>query len=306
MPPLAPRSERLRITLALTAVYLIWGSTYLGVHIALTACPPLLLAGIRYGTAGALLYTWLRARGVPRPTWAEWRTSGLIGLVLMSSTAATAYTLRVVPTGIASVASGAVPLWSALLAHLWGERARPREWLGLAIGFFGIVLLNAKSELSAHVFEAVVLAAASVLWSVGALLGRFSKQPRGAMASAVQMLTGGWTIALTGLVVGERIEAVPGPKPLAAFAYLVLVGSIIGYSAFAYLLPRVRTGLGTSYAYVNPIVALVLGVTFLDERLTGSTIVASLFALGGVAILGFAAVPKVGGVEAARASRATS
>src|SRR4051812_28255578 len=120
MPPL-PSSPRARVALALGAVYLIWGSTYLGVRVALGSFPPVLLVGIRYTIAGSLLYAWLRARGAPRPAIRHWRSSAIVGALLVGGSAATAYALREVPTGVTAIACGSVPLWSILFARLWGE-----------------------------------------------------------------------------------------------------------------------------------------------------------------------------------------
>ena len=287
MPDSHARSLRFRIVVALVAVYLIWGSTYLGVRVALHDCPPLLLVGARYGLAGILLYAWLRIRGAPRPIAAHWLSGGIIGTLLMAGSAATAYSLRELPTGLTAIACGSVPLWSLLLARFfWGERASGREWLGLALGLGGLVLLNAKSELRAHSLAAFVLWAGSLSWALGSVMGRYASLPGGGMGSALQMMVGGLSVFFVALIMGDRISVMPNATSLAAFAYLVLIGSIVGYSAYVYLLPRVRPSLATSYAYVNPIVAVALGIAVENESLNAGAVVASVLVLGGIVVLG--------------------
>jgi drug/metabolite transporter (DMT)-like permease len=300
MPRSSPSSFPLRIAIALIAVYLIWGSTYLGVRIALHDVPPLLLVGVRYCSAGLILYAWLRMRGAPRPSRAHWLSTGMIGTLLMGGSAATAYALRDLPTGVTAIACGSVPLWSLVFTRVRGERSTAREWIGLLLGLFGVVLLNAKSELRAHATAAIVLLVGSLAWSYGSVMGRHASLPSGGMASALQMMLGGLLVMVIALISGDRISAMPSATTFIAFAYLVLIGSIVGYSAYVYLLPRVRPALATSYAYVNPIVAVGLAIAFEGERLSGPTLLASLLILGGVAIVGLGA-----GLRGAAAPRAT-
>ena len=252
------------ILFCLFALYIIWGSTYLGIRWALQGgFPPLLLGGLRFTLAGVILYGVLRLRGMPAPTKSQWIAGAFTGLLLLVvGNGCVAYAQQWVPSGVAALVVGSTPLWTALFGGLfdglWPGRAE--RW-GLALGFFGIVLLNKGGELGQAWVPAVALLLAPVSWAFGSIWGRRSpSMPQGLMATATQMLCSG--IMLTGLsfALGERMTRVPEPRALAAFFYLVAFGSLIAFSAYGYLLSHARPALATSYAYVNPVVAMVLGV----------------------------------------------
>ncbi len=248
----------------LFALYIIWGSTYLAIRWALEGgFPPLRMGGLRFTLAGAILYAVLRLRGTPAPTRRQWMTGGFTGLLLLVvGNGSVAYAQQWVPSGVTALVVGSMPLWAALFGGLHGGQwpGRTERW-GLALGFLGIALLNGGGELGSRWLPVAALLFAPVTWAFGSIWARHSpSMPQGLMGTATQMLcSGGVLLALSSLV-GERMLGMPDTRGLLAFVYLLAFGSLIAFSAYGYLLRHARPALATSYAYVNPVVAVLLGV----------------------------------------------
>ena len=276
-----------RVALALAAVYLVWGSTYLGIRFALEGgWPPLLMAGIRHIIAGGLLYAVLRARGVPAPTRAQWPTVFAMGVLLLAmGNGMVCIAEQTVSSGMAAVAVASAPLWMALFSMLRGERPTRLEWVGLGIGFVGVVWLNAGSSLTASMTGLVALLVATISWSFGSIWSRGRDLPSPFMAAASQMLLGGVVMVVAGWVIGERFDGWPDLKSTLSVAYLVTFGSIVAFSAYIWLLHNVRPVLAGSYAYVNPAIAVMLGAWLAHERFSASELAAM-----GVILLGVVAI----------------
>lgn len=290
--PTAPAS---RVALALAAVFLIWGSTYLAIRFALEGgFPPFLLGGIRFLIAGGLVFAFLRLRGVAPPTRAQWGNAAVMGvLLLVLGNGMVNFAEKTVSSGMAAVAVASAPLWMGVFAALRGQRPSRIEWIGLAIGFVGVVWLNAGSSLDASSAGMLALLVATIAWSFGSIWSRGRDLPSPFMASAAQMLCGGLAMLVLGLAIGERFDAMPTPAGLAAFAYLVVAGSIIGFSAYIWLLHHVRPALAGSYAYVNPAIAVALGAWLAGERFGRHELLAmGVILLGVVAITVAKARPK--------------
>lgn len=284
--PVAPAQNRLLILLSLGVLYFIWGGTYLGMRIALEGFPPFILTGARQFTAGVVLYLFLRARGNARATRSQWLGAAVVGgLLLVGGNGVVAFSEQWVSSGLAAVALGAVPLWTALFSGFFGRWPTRLEWFGLGLGFLGIVLLNLENGLQANLIGAIGLLIAPISWALGSVLSQHLPQPKGAMSSATQMLTGGFVLLIVGLGSGERMTSFPAPRPLLAMAFLVIGGSLVAFSAYGYLLRRVRPALATSYAYVNPVVAVVLGVVLAGEHITLIGVLAMLTILSGVGLV---------------------
>jgi drug/metabolite transporter (DMT)-like permease len=284
--PTASKTNPLGIVLALLALYLIWGSTYLGIRIAIESIPPLLMMGIRFIVAGGVLYLFLRTRGVPTPNRSQWMGSTAVGILLIGGgMGGVATAEQWVPSSVAAVCIATAPLWISLFAGLWGRWPVRSEWLGLGLGFVGVVLLNLGSALWASPFGAIILLIAPICWAFGSAWSHHLQLPSGLMASATQMLIGGVFVAIIGLILGQRITSVPSLQSLLALSYLIVFGSLIAFSAYGYVLRRVRPALATSYAYVNPVVAVCLGVALAGERVTMLTIVAMVVILVGVGLI---------------------
>jgi len=255
------------IGLSLFALYIVWGSTYFGIRVAIEAYSPLQVASFRFLVAGALLYGILRWRGHPAPTAQQWRGAFLIGtLLLCGGNGLVSVAQRTVASSIAAIMVAAMPLWAALFSGLWGKWPAGRDWLGLFLGAVGVVLLNLQAELRASPGGAALLVVAPALWALGSVWSQRVSLPRGLMAPAAQMLCGSIPVALLSLLMGEPWPLTVNARSLGATLYLIGFGSIIAYSAYAYLLQTVRPALATSYAYVNPPVAVLIGVALGGEH----------------------------------------
>lgn len=284
--PTAPQPKRLIIILSLLSLYTLWGGTYLGMRVALEGFPPFFVAGFRQLLAGIILYIFLRSRGAARPTRAQWLGAAVVGgLLLVIGNGGVVFAEQWVSSGLAALALGAIPLWASLFSGLFGRWPRPIEWCGLAIGFAGLVLLNLENGLHANPLGAIVLLIAPISWGLGSILSQHLPSPKGLMASAAQMLTGGVMLFIVGTLLGERMTAFPAPRPLIAMAYLVVGGSLIGFTAYGYLLRTTRPALATSYAYVNPLVAVGLGVALAGEHITLIGVLAMFTILAGVVLV---------------------
>lgn len=289
LAPAISRPNRLGVVLALLALYFIWGSTYLGIRLAIESIPPLLMIGVRFIIAGGILYFVLRARGVPSPNRSQWMGSAAVGVLLIGGgMGGVATAEQWVPSGVAAVCIATAPLWISLFAGLWGRWPVRAEWLGLALGFVGVVLLNLGSGLWASPLGAIILLISPICWAFGSAWSHHLQLPPGLMASAAQMLIGGVFVTVLGLILGQRITALPSMQSLLALLYLITLGSLLAFSVYGYLLRNVRPALATSYAYVNPVVAVCLGVILAGERITVMTVVAMVVILVGVGLISLA------------------
>jgi drug/metabolite transporter (DMT)-like permease len=278
--------ERLLIVLSLLSLYFIWGGTYLAMRIALQGFPPFILAGVRQLTAGIILFLFLRLRKHELPTRKQWLTAIVVGgLLLVVGNGGVVFAEQWVSSGLAALALGAIPLWAALFSGLFGRWPTRIEWFGLGLGFLGVVLLNFENGLHANPLGAIVLLIAPMGWALGSILSQHLPSPKGLMASASQMLAGGVMLFIVGFGTGEHMTSMPGPRALAAMAYLVIGGSLVAFSAYGYLLRHVRPALATSYAYVNPLVAVGLGVALAGEQITMVGLLAMLTILSGVGLV---------------------
>jgi drug/metabolite transporter (DMT)-like permease len=286
--------NRTRVAIALGLLYVIWGSTYFGIRIALRGLPPLFISGARYLAAGALLYTFLRARGVARPTLRQWGGAALIGALLVFGNGCVALAEQWVSSSMAAIAISSVPLWIALFAGLFGTWPTGNESFGLGVGLCGVLILQTGSDLRASPAGALVLLVSCLCWGLGSTWGRKLPLPRAAMSSAAQMLAGGVFVLLLSLLRGERPWQAHVPAECwIALAYLAIFGSLIAYSAYQYLLTHVRPALASSYAYVNPLVAVFLGAAFAGETVSSRALAALALILGGVGLLALARTPAV-------------
>ncbi len=277
----------LAIIVALILVYIIWGTTYLAQFVALSGFPPFLLAGVRFLIAGSVMMAFLRARGASMPTRKQWLGSTLIGaLLFLGGSGGVTFAEQWVTSGLAAVATGAMPLWIALFAGLFGRWPTRIEWYGLIVGFAGLILLNLGHGISAaNVLGPIVLLISPICWAFGSILSQRLAQPKGAMASAAQLLCGGVVLLIVGLGSGEHVTHAPPATAIWAMLFLIVGGSLVGFTAYGYLLSHVRPSLATSYAYVNPVIAVGLGVWFDGEHITLSGILATLVILSGVVLV---------------------
>lgn len=284
------RPARLLVPLSLGLVYLVWGSTYLVLRWGLEGFPAFVMNGIRLVIAGGLLYPIARRRGRSHPTGQEWRHSAFVGAVLFIGGLGlvTVAEDNGVGSGLAASAVAVMPLWAALWSGLFGRWPNRLEWVGLVVGFAGVVLLSREGDFQSSGLGTVLMILSPFLWAFGSVVASRLRMPQGLMASAAQMLTGGAVLIVAGLARGERIEEMPGLGPWLALAYLTIFGSLFAYTAYAYLLAHTRPAVATSYAYVNPVVAVALGVTLGEEVIGGWALIGLPIILLGVALVGLA------------------
>lgn len=280
---------RLLIPLSLFALYVIWGSTYLAIRVALESYPPFLLAGVRFLIAGVLLFGFLRWRGVAMPTTRQWRNAAITGVLLLGfGNGMVCFAELRVSSGIAAVAVASMPLFAALFSSLYGERPTRHEGIGLAIGFVGVIVLNLGNGLSASRLGAAALLLAAMCWALGSVWSKRQDMPQGPMNTAAQMLCASAALIVVALGAGERLPAHPQPHALLAVAYLIVFGSIVAFSAYLYVLKNVRPALATSYAYVNPPVAVLFGLLLLGEHVGPYDLAGMAIILLGVGVITFA------------------
>ncbi len=291
--------KRFAVLFSFAALYLIWGSTYLGIRFAIETIPPFLMAGVRFLLAGLIMYGAARLTGAPRPKLATWRSAALIGgCLLLCGNGGVTIAERWVPSGLAALLVATVPIYIALLGWLTGTAPRPTPlvWIGLIGGFVGVGFLIGPAfkapPAGTHNYFALgvaILLIGSLLWSAGSLYSRHLKSRISLFIGAgQQMIAGGALLFLAGILAGEErgfsLQQVSWLS-LNAFIYLVLIGALLGYTAYFYLLRHCDPSKVATYAYVNPIVALLLGSVFAGEELTVRTLLGAILIVGSVAIV---------------------
>lgn len=258
---------RMLVPLSLLALYVIWGSTYLAIRYALASYPPFLLAGMRFLIAGGLLFGVLRMRGIAAPSARQWRNAAITGVLLLGfGNGLVCFAEQRVSSGIAAVAVASMPLFAALFSGMYREWPTGRECIGLAIGFIGVIVLNLGNGLSASRLGAIALLTAAMCWAFGSVWSKRQDMPSGPMNTAAQMLCGSVALILVAFGTGERLPSQPTLHATLALGYLIVFGSLIAFSAYLYVLKHVRPALATSYAYVNPPVAVLFGVLLAGEQ----------------------------------------
>lgn len=281
---------------AFAAIYLIWGSTYLGIRFAVETIPPFLLGGARFLLAGGLLYAWLRIRGVPNPAGVHWRNAAVVGgLLLGVGNGGVNWAEQKVPSSLTALLIAITPLWFVLL-DWWrprGTRPSAQTVFGVVVGFAGVALLvagrDATRSNTVDLRGVAALMAASIAWATGSLYARYTPKPESPlMAGAMQMIAGGALLAAVGWITGEgaafdaaRVSA----RSAWAFVYLTAIGSLVGFTAFSWLLKVSTPARISTYAYVNPVIAVFLGWALGGEQLTGRLLGAAAIIVLGVVVI---------------------
>jgi len=286
-----------RAWVALIAVYIVWGSTYLAIRFTIETIPPFFSAGIRYLVSGAILYLWRRLSGDPSPRKVEWRSASIIGLLLLlGGNGLLVWAEQRIPSGIASLLIATAPLWMVLIDSLRpnGARANWLTWLGVLVGFVGIALLANPWQVhttspALDPFGMGVLIFAAFSWSIGSLYSRKASLPSSPLlGTGMEMLVGSIGLFAFGTVVGEwsqfHLTAI-SLRSLGGLAYLIVFGSWIGFVAYTWLLRNTPTPLVSTYAYVNPVVAILLGSVVVHEPLEAIEMVSALIIIGGVVLI---------------------
>ncbi len=283
-PSAAPRAL---VIAALLSVYFIWGSTYLAIRFGLEGFPPLLLNGFRFVIAGVILFAALAVRGKIRATRRQvWNAARMGVLLLLGGVGLVTIAEDLgVGSGVAATAVAVVPVWAALIAGLFGQWPRRREWFGLSVGLVGVLVLAQEGDFQATPIGMAVIIISPIIWAFGSIWGSRLDLPDSMTTTAIELIAAGVLMTAIGPLLGERVAGSPPAEAWAALAYLATFGSLIGLTAYTYLLKTVRPALSTSYAYVNPAVAVALGLTIGGEVITGPVFIALPLILIGVALV---------------------
>jgi drug/metabolite transporter (DMT)-like permease len=275
-----------KIIAALAAVYFIWGSTYLAIKVTLQDLTPFLMASSRFLIAGALLYAFALWRGDLPPTAKQWRSTWLTGaLLLLVGHGGVVFAQQWVPSSLAALAVASMPIWATVFSALRGRPSTRIELAAVAAGFVGVVLLNHDGGILNAGVGAIALLVAPIAWAIGSMLARDLDLPKGFMLSATQMLAGGVLLGVAAVIHGEPWPTQFTTWPLLAWLWQIFAGSIVAYTAYFYLLEKVRPALATSYAYVNPVVAVILGMSLAGETLDPWGWAGTVVIVGAVALI---------------------
>ena len=289
------RTTRTRLVLGFLVIYVVWGSTYLAIRWGVETIPPFIMGAVRFLLAGGMMYAYSRWRGAKAPTMREWRASAIVGaLLLFIGNGAVSWSEQRVSSGMTSLLVATVPLWLVLCEVAQGKRPGLIKWLGVAFGLVGVglLVLPADGHISSAAVEpvgAIVLALGSLSWTIGSLYSRTAPLAKpAALAISMQMLVGGAMLLVLSIVSGELAHVNRDAVSMASvysLLYLIVFGSLIGFSTYMWLLTVASpTAVGT-YAYVNPLVAVLLGVAFAGERIPPQAFLAMLVIVGGVAMV---------------------
>lgn len=285
-----------RIWIAIISVYIVWGSTYLAIRFAVQTMPPFLMAGVRFLISGSVLYLARRIWGDPKPTGQEWRSASIIGIfLLVGGNGGVVWAEQWVVSGVAALLVATAPLWMILIdtLHPRGRKSGLKVILGVILGFAGIFILidpfQSMRQRDIHLIGALVLILASFFWSIGSLYSRQAKLPSSPLlGTGMEMLAGGGGLLLLGILSGEMRQLNWGAiskESWLGLIYLIVFGSWIGFTAYTWLLRTAPTPLVSTYAYVNPIVAVFLGYFIAEEPLTLRILIAAVLVVGSVALI---------------------
>ena len=290
-----PRATRGQIIAAFASIYTVWGSTYLAIRYAVETMPPFVMGGTRFLISGLLLYVWSRARGARRPTRRHWRNATIAGaFLLLGGNGGVVWAEQTVPSGLTALLVSILPFWLVIIEWIRPPRRRPSTavLIGLVVGFIGLVVLIGPGDIGANgvsLLGATVLILASLSWAIGSFWSRDADMPEsGLLMTGMEMLGGGLLLFLAGVIFGELrgldLRAI-STASWAGWVYLIVFGSLIGFTSYIWLLDKVSPARIGTYAYVNPIVAVILGWAIADETLSLRTGIAAAIVICAVALI---------------------
>ncbi|MDH0863917.1 EamA family transporter [Mitsuaria sp. GD03876] len=281
----------------LALVYVIWGSTYLAIKVAIAGLPPFLLAATRYATAGVLLFALMRFKGAPWPSWRQWRNALAMGFLMVSvGNGFVCLAVGHISSSAAAVIYACGPMFALVFDRLRGGRALAVEWLGVGLGIAGVLLIHADKALQANWFGSIAVLLACAGMSLAVVLQPRLDLPRGGLSAPAQMLGGALCLVPMALAKGETWPASVPPSAWLAFAYLVVFGSMVAYSAYVYILHHASAGLATSNEYVNALVAMLLGYWLAGEAIGTPMLAGTVVILGGVGLIAWGHARRAAGL----------
>jgi len=290
-----PRATRGQIIAAFASIYTVWGSTYLAIRYAVETMPPFIMGGTRFLISGVLLYAWSRSRGAPRPTMRQWRNATIAGgFLLLGGNGGVVWAEQTVPSGLTALLVSILPFWLVIIEWARPPRRRPSAavLIGLVVGFVGLIVLIGPGDIGANgvsLVGAIVLILASLSWAIGSFWSRDAELPEsGLLTTGMEMLGGGALLSLAGVIAGELrgfdVSAV-STASWVGWVYLIVFGSLIGFTSYIWLLDKVSPAQLGTYAYVNPVVAVILGWAIAGETLSLRTAVAAVIVICAVALI---------------------
>jgi len=290
------RASRTQILAAFASIYLIWGSTYLAIRYAVQTIPPFVMGGLRFVVSGILLYAWARYRGATRPSKLHWRNAVIAGgLLLLGGNGAVVWAEQFVPSGLTALLVSILPFWLVIIEWVRPPRRRPHGaiLIGLIVGFIGIIVLVGPGNIGGHgdvrPIGAVVLILGSLSWAIGSFFSRDADLPEGGLlTTGMEMLGGGGLMLIVGALSGELshfdVRHISAPSAI-GLIYLITFGSLLGFTSYIWLLDKVTPARLGTYAYVNPVVAVILGWAIAGETLSLRTAVAAVIVTCAVALI---------------------
>jgi drug/metabolite transporter (DMT)-like permease len=294
-----------KVWIALLALYIVWGSTYLAIRFSVETIPPFLHAALRFLISGAILFIWRRAAGDPAPTASQWKSTAIVGAaLLLGGNGLVGWAERTVPSGIAALVIATSPFWLTLFESMRAGGMRPsvQVILGLIVGFGGVFLLIGPAEITGATesfdrFGTILLLMAALFWSLGSIYAKNADMPKSTLLSTgMEMLTGAVALFLVSVVRGELNGfsfGLVSTRSWLGLAYLITFGSLIGFVSYGWLLQNAPVSLMSTYAYVNPVVAVFLGNLLADEPLNGRILAAAAIIIGSVVLINSARLVKV-------------
>lgn len=286
-----------KVWIALLALYIVWGSTYLGIRFAVETIPPFLHASLRFLISGAILYIWRRAAGDTAPTAGNWKSTAIVGAaLLLGGNGLVAWAEQTVPSGIAALLITTSPFWLVLFESMRAGGTKPtgQAILGLVVGFLGVFILIGPAEITGgeggfDTFGSILLLLAPLFWSMGSIYAKNADMPKSTLLSTgMQMLTGAVALFIVSVIKGELSGfsfGLVSMRSWLALLYLITFGSLIGFVSYGWLLHNAPISLVSTYAYVNPIVAVLLGNLLADEPLNGRILIAAAIIIGSVVLI---------------------
>lgn len=275
------------VALSYVTLCVLWGSTYLAIAVGLESFPPFAMGAVRFVLAGGAYIAIARARKEAWPTRAQWMGGGAAGLFLfVLGNGLIAASEQSLSSSMASVLAATMPLWMTVASRALGTPVRLFEGLGVGLGLVGVVVLNTSGELRGSTAGVVMGVMSPLAWAIGSLMAQRLPAAPGIMRLGVQMLVGGAAMAVVSVAIGERVVGTPSLRATGAVLYLIIAGSLIGFSAYSYLLRHTRPAVATSYAYVNPVIALLLGVLLAGEGIDLPAVIGAAIVLTAVVLVG--------------------